>query len=98
VQAALVLILEPIFEPTFSEHSYGFRPGRNAHGALEAVLDHLKDGKVWVVDADLKGYYDSIPRERLLADVHRKVTDRRVLEVIGAFLKAGVLEGAELTE
>jgi RNA-directed DNA polymerase len=98
VQAALVLVLEPIFEPTFSEHSHGFRPGRNAHGALRAVLDHLKDGKVWVVDADLKAYYDSIPHERLLAAVHRKITDRRVLELIGAFLKAGVLEGAELTE
>jgi len=98
VQAALVLVLEPIFERTFSEHSHGFRPRRSAHGALSAALNHLKAGKVWVVDADLKAYYDSIPRERLLSAVHRQVTDRRVLELIGAFLKAGVLEGAELTE
>jgi RNA-directed DNA polymerase len=98
VQAALVLVLEPIFEPTFSEHSHGVRPGRDAHGALRAVLGHLKAGKVWVVDADLKAYYDSIPHERLLAVVHRRVTDRRVLDLIGAFLKAGVLEGTEWTE
>jgi RNA-directed DNA polymerase len=97
VQAALVLVLEPIFESTFSEHSHGFRPGRSAHGALAAVLGHLEAGKVWVVDADLKAYFDSIPHERLLAVVRRKVTDRRVLELIGAFLKAGVLKGMEET-
>jgi RNA-directed DNA polymerase len=61
VQAALVLVLEPIFEGTFSEHSHGFRPGRSAHGALKAVLGHLEAGRVWVVDADLKAYFDSIP-------------------------------------
>ena len=96
VQAALVLVLEPIFESTFSEHSHGFRPGRSAHGALKAVLGHLEAGKVWVVDADLKGYFDSIPHERLLAVVHRKVTDQRVLKLIGEFLKTGALKGTEL--
>jgi RNA-directed DNA polymerase len=98
VQTALVLVLEPIFESTFSEHSHGFRPGRSAHGALTAVLGHLAAGKVWVVDVDLKGYFDSIPHERLLAAVHQKVTDRRVLDLIGQFLKAGVWETTELTE
>ena len=98
VQAALVLVLEPIFESTFSEHSHGFRPGRSAHGALKAVLGHLEAGKVWVVDADLKAYFDSISHERLLALVRRKVTDRRVLDLIGWFLRAGVLKDAELIE
>jgi RNA-directed DNA polymerase len=98
VQAALVLVLEPIFEGTFSEHSHGFRPGRSAHGALKAVLGHLEAGRVWVVDADLTGYFDSIPHERLLSVVHRKVTDRRVLNLIGQFLKAGVVMGTELIE
>ncbi len=98
VQSALVLVLEPIFEVTFSEHSHGFRPGRSAHDALSAVLNHLKAGRVWVVDADLKAYYDSISHERLLAAVRRRITDRRVLDLIGAFLKAGVLEGTEVTE
>jgi len=98
VQAALVLILEPIFEGTFSEHSHGFRPGRSAHGALKAVLGHLEAGRVWVVDADLMGYFNSIPHERLLSVVHRKVTDRRVLNLIGQFLKAGVVMGTEVIE
>jgi len=98
VQAALVLVLEPIFELTFSEHSHGFRPGRSAHGALAAVLGHLKAGRVWVVDADLKAYYDSIPHDRLLAAVRHKISDRRVVELIGAFLKAGVMECMKVTE
>jgi RNA-directed DNA polymerase len=98
VQAALVLVLEPIFEGTFSEHSHGFRPGRSAHGALTAVLAHLEAGRVWVVDADLERYFDRIPHERLLAEIRRKVTDRRVLELLGRFLKAGVWEGRERTE
>lgn len=98
VQAALVLVLEPIFERTFSEHSHGFRPGRSAHGALTAVCGHLRAGRLWVVDADLKAYYDSIPHERLLTAIRLKVTDRRVLDLISAFLKAEVAEGAEVTE
>jgi RNA-directed DNA polymerase len=93
VQAALKLVLEPIFESTFSERSYGFRPGRRAQEALAAVLSSLHAGTVWVVDADLKGYFDSIPHERLLEAVRRKVTDRRVLALIGMFLKAGIMDG-----
>lgn len=98
VQAALMLVLEPIFETTFSEHSHGFRPGRSTKDALAAVRGHINGGKLWVVDADLKAYYDSIPHGPMLEAVHRKVTDRRILDLIGAFLKAGVLEGVELTE
>lgn len=97
VQAALVLVLEPIFDRTFSEHSHGFRPGRSARGALSAVLGHFKAGKVWVVDADLKAYFDSIPHERLLAAVRRRVTDRRVLDLISQFLRAGAMTGTEWT-
>lgn len=98
VQAAMVLVLEPIFEKTFNEHSHGFRPGRSAHDALNAVLRHLRSGKTWVVDADLKGYFDSIPHPRLLDEVRRKVTDRRVLALIGDFLTAGVMDGDQMTE
>ena len=98
VQTALAMTLEPIFEQTFSEHSHGFRPGRSAHGALSAVLDHLKAGKVWVVDADLKGYFDSIPHAWLLASVRRKVADRRILGLIDSFLKAGIWNGETLSE
>jgi len=96
VQAALVCVLEPIFEVTFNEHSHGFRPGRRAQDALGAVLSHLKTGKVFVVDADLKGYFDSIPHGRLLAEVRRKVTDGRLLDLIGSFLSVGIMESGAI--
>ena len=95
VQAAVRMILEPIFEQDFSSHSYGFRPGRSAHDALKEVTGLLKDGKVWVVDADLKGYFDSIPHDALLEKVHRRVTDRRVLGLLEQFLQAGIMEDGE---
>lgn len=98
VQTALVSVLEPIFERTFSERSHGFRPGRSAQGALTAVLGHLKTGAVFVVDADLKGYFDSIPHERLLSKVGQQVSDGRVLDLIGAFLKAGIMESGTVSE
>jgi len=98
VQAALVMALEPIFERTFHPCSHGFRPGRSAKGALAAVMGHLNAGRCHVVDADLKSYFDSIPHERLLRAVRRRVADGRVLELIGAFLKAGVLDGVDLSE
>lgn len=98
IQRALVMVLEPIFEATFSEHSHGYRPGRKAQDALEAVRKHLQEGKEWVVDADLQGYFDSIPHEALLTKVRRKVADRRIIELIGEYLKAGVMEGLELRE
>ena len=98
VQTALTMVLEPIFEVSFSDHSYGFRPGRRAHDALAEVLSHLKEGKVHVVDADLKNCFDTIPHRRLVKKVHGKVTDPRVLELIEAFLKAGVMSNGEITE
>jgi RNA-directed DNA polymerase len=98
VQTALALVLEPIFEATFSERSYGFRPGRRAQDALSVAVAHLNSGAVHVVDADLKGYFDTIPHSRLVKAVHRKVTDPRVLGLIEAFLKAGVMESGEVTE
>lgn len=98
VQAALVLVLEPIFERTFHPRSHGFRPGRSAQGALQAVMGHLHAGRCQVVDADLKAYFDSIPHERLLRAVRHRVADKRMLALIGAFLKAGVLDGVDLSE
>lgn len=97
VQAALRLVLEPIFECDFHEHSYGFRPGRSAQQAAGVVLGHLQAHRLVVVDVDLKAFFDSIPHERLLDAVRRRVTDGRVLDLIGLFLKAGVLEDATLT-
>lgn len=93
VQAALVKVLEPIFEAGFAEHSYGFRPGRSCRDALRRVDELIKAGYVHVVDADLKGYFDSIPHDRLLMRLQEKVADGRVLSLIELFLKARVLDG-----
>ena len=95
VQGALRHVLEPIFEADMAEHSYGFRPGRGAKDALRRVDHLLKTGHDWVVDADLKSYFDTIPHERLLALVKQRVADGRVLALVERFLRAGVLEGAK---
>jgi len=95
VQGALRHVLEPIFEPDFAEHSYGFRPGRGAKDALRRVDTLLKAGHDWGVDADLKSYFDTIPHDRLLAMLAGRVADGRVLALVESFLSAGVLEAAK---
>lgn len=95
VQGALRHVLEPIFETEFAEHSYGFRPGRGAKDALRRVDTLLKTGHVWVVDADLKSYFDTIPHEGLRALIQARVADGRVLALVESFLRAGVLEEAK---
>jgi RNA-directed DNA polymerase len=95
VQGALRHVLEPIFEADMAEHSYGFRPGRGAKDALRRVDHLLKAGHDWVVDADLKSYFDTIPHDRLLALVKTRVADGRVLALVESFLRAGVLETAK---
>jgi RNA-directed DNA polymerase len=92
VQAALRQVLEPIFETEFAESSYGFRPGRGAKDALRRVDTLLKAGHDWVVDADLRSYFDTIPHARLMALVQARVADGRVLALVESFLRAGVLE------
>ena len=94
VQMATLLILEPIFESDFLDCSYGFRPGRNAPQALAEIRGHLMAGYQAVYDADLKGYFDSIPHEKLLACVRHRVTDRSVLALIRMWLEAPVEERA----
>ncbi len=95
VQAAVVNVIEPIFERDFAEQSYGFRPGRGCKDALRRVDQLLKAGYVHVVDADLKGYFDSIPHDRLMTRVKEKVADGPVLSLIESFLKANILDGLE---
>ena len=95
VQAALVNVIEPIFERDFAEQSYGFRPGRGCRDALRRVDQLLQAGYTHVVDADLKGYFDSIPHDRLLERLGEKIADGQVLSLIEKFLKASVLEDAE---
>jgi RNA-directed DNA polymerase len=94
VQSALRYVLEPIFERDFAEGSYGFRPGRNAGQAVAVVEQSLAEGCTWVVDADLKGYFDSIPQDQLLDRVREKVADGRVLGLLKKFLEQGVMESA----
>jgi RNA-directed DNA polymerase len=95
VQMATLLILEPIFEADFLDCSYGFRPGRSAHQALEEIRGHLQAGYRAAYDADLKGYFDSIPHSQLLACVRMRVVDRRVLTLIRMWLEALVVERSE---
>jgi RNA-directed DNA polymerase len=95
VQAALRAVLEPIFERDFAAQSYGFRPNRGCKDALRRVDDLLKAGYSWVVDADLKSYFDTIPHAALLSRVEEKVADSKVLGRLEAFLTAQVMETAE---
>jgi len=92
VQTALRMVLEPIFERDFAEHSYGFRPRRGCKDALRRVDGLLKAGYTYIVDADLKSYFDTIPHDRLMTLIKQKVSDGRVLNLIEAFLKQGVLD------
>ena len=92
VQMATLLILEPIFEADFEECSYGFRPNRSAHQALEEIRGHLQRGLQAVYDADLKGYFDSIPHDKLMACVRMRVVDRSVLKLIRMWLETPVVE------
>ncbi len=95
VQTATLLILEPIFEADFLDCSYGFRPERSAHQALEEIRGHLQAGYQAVYDADLKGYFDSIPHSQLRACLRMRVVDRSVLHLIRMWLEAPVVEGKE---
>lgn len=92
VETATLLILEPIFEADFEDCSYGFRPGRSAHQALEEIRGYLKAGFCAVYDADLKGYFDSIPHEKLMACLRMRISDTHVLKLIRMWLKAPVVE------
>lgn len=98
VQTAIRNVIEPIFEKTFAEHSYGFRPRRGCKDALREVEAMLKAGKTWVVDAAIKSYFDSIPHDKLMEEVKEQVADGRILELINGYLKQGIMDGLELWE
>jgi RNA-directed DNA polymerase len=95
VQTALKFVLEPIFEREFLKMSYGFRPGLGCKDALREVEGWLREGYTFVVDADLKSYFDTIPQARLLEQVEHKVSDGRVLELIEAFLQQDIVKEME---
>jgi RNA-directed DNA polymerase len=93
IQQALSQALTPIFDPTFSEDSYGFRPGRSTHQAVLRAKAHIEAGYRWVVDLDLEAFFDTVNHDVLIARVKRRVKDKRVLRLIGRYLRAGMMEG-----
>jgi group II intron reverse transcriptase/maturase len=91
IQQALAQVLSPLFEPRFSVHSYGFRPGRSAHQAVAVAQAYIREGYDWVVDIDLEKFFDRVNHDRLMARVARVVKDKRVLRLIRRYLESGVL-------
>jgi len=92
IQQAVMQVLQHRWDPTFSEHSHGFRPKRSAHQAVAKAQQYIAAGHRWVVDLDLEKFFDRVNHDKLMAAIARRVTDKRVLRLIGAFLKVGVME------
>src|SRR6266852_5024093 len=92
IQQAVMQVLQRRWDPTFSEHSHGFRPKRSAHQAVAKAQQYIAAGHRWVVDLDLEKFFDRVNHDKLMAAIARRVTDKRVLRLLGAFLKVGVLE------
>ena len=92
IQQAAMQVLQGRWDGTFSEHSHGFRPGRSAHQAVKKAQEYVAGGRRWVVDLDLEKFFDRVNHDRLMKSVSLRIADKRMLRLIGAFLKAGVME------
>lgn len=99
VQQLLLQVMQPLFEPSFSASSHGFRPGRSAHGAIAAAQEQARAGRDWVVDMDITQFFDHVNHDILMTQVSRVVRDKRVLQLIGRFLRAGIVlpEGCKVS-
>jgi group II intron reverse transcriptase/maturase len=91
IQQAILQVLQPKIDPSFSEHSYGFRPGRDAHGAVRAAQKYIQEGRTWVVDIDLERFFDRVNHDVLMGRVAKRVTDKRLLKLIRSYLVAGIM-------
>lgn len=91
VQQALLQVLQPLFDPTFSQHSHGFRPGRGAHDAVREAQKYLQEGRQWVVDVDLEKFFDRVNHDVLMSRVAKRIADKRVLGLIRRYLEAGIM-------
>lgn len=95
-QEVIRRLINPIFERLFHDNSYGFRPGKNCHQAVEKVLEYTKQGYRYIVDADIKGFFDQIPHKLIMAEVAAEISDGNILQMIERFLKSGVMEEGQL--
>ncbi len=98
VQQCIQTELQKVFDPYFSETSYGFRPGRSAHQAIERASEYVKEGKIWVVDIDLKSFFDEINHDRLMNRLRKSISDKKLLKLIHRFLQAGLMQGGLETQ
>lgn len=98
IQQAILQVLQPRFDPHFSEHSYGFRPGRRAHDAVRRAQRYVQDGKRWVVDVDLEKFFDRVNHDVLMGRLEKRIADRRMLGLIRRYLEAGIMVSGVVIE
>ncbi len=92
IQQAMAQVLNTIYEPIFSEHSYGFRPKRSAHMAMEEVINNLNEGYEWIIDLDIEKFFDTVNHDKLISILRENVNDATTLHLVRAYLRAGVLD------
>lgn len=98
IQQAILQVLQPIFDPSFSRHSYGFRPGRSAHDAIEAARRYIQEGRTWVVDIDLEAFFDRVNHDVLMGRLAKRIGDKRLLKLIRRYLEAGMMANGVVME
>lgn len=98
IQLAILQVLQPKFDPTFSEHSHGFRPGRSAHDAVREAQQYIQSGKKWVVDVDLEKFFDRVNHDVLMGRLEKRIGDKRMLGLIRRYLEAGIMADGVVTE